>query len=131
MSKRPYPTGRDGFVLMTPELFVPDIASDRENNHHAYFSCRRLSQFLILQTLRDLATYQEVLPTTEHTWIHSNYMEPQLPSVDLIRERIFNAYDGGELLRYGSANLPVYQPLGTERIQAIEYEFKHIRRLVL
>jgi hypothetical protein len=118
-----------GNVFVPPsELILPVSQLDLEdeyslNNHHLAFTRRQMSRLAITQTFRDLDRNQIVLPKDVHSDLHKVYGPPKLPSLYEVMDAIDDAFHAGEMLRYGSANNPTYQPITPELMSALGFEY--------
>ena len=97
-----WPT-RNGISLPTAEVGLPDSGLDPTkpesfNNHHYEWTARKMGQFLITQTLRDLEGLQEDIPRDLHLWLHQNYEPPKFPTIKQALARVVMGYQTGEML---------------------------------
>lgn len=126
---REYPTV-NGFPVHPYELELPPSRFNENrqydfNNHHLCYTARRMGQFVLTQTWRDLDENQLVLPKDTHAVLHDRYDPPrELPGILDLVNHLDEAYDAGKLLRYGSANNPTYKTITPElrSLYLAEYE---------
>jgi len=126
-----YPT-RNGVAISPYELsFSPsrlDLSNEYNFNlHHAEFTRREFGRFALLDTFRSLSSNQYILPIDTHAELHRLYNPPDLPTPEQAMDRIQQAVDSGEPLRYGSALHPEYRPIGKEILRLINREYLELR----
>lgn len=95
-------------------------------NHHYAFTAGMMGRLGITQTFRDLAANQEVLPREGHNWLHQNFSPPVMPNLTSIMERLDNALDAQELLRYGTAHLSRFIHMDRDIWAACDQEYNQI-----
>lgn len=96
-----YPT-REGIAIPIRELDLPvcrESERSKQNNHHLEFTRRRMGQFLITQTLRDLLDLQEVMPVVTHNILHDRYQPPEFPTIEQAMTRLDDAFYNQETLK--------------------------------
>lgn len=129
-----YPT-REGISIPITELELPPSELDLSiphnfNNHHHEWTRRRMGDFAITQTLRDLERHQSVMPRDVHDWLHRAYDPPVFPTVEQAMREVMDAYDNNELLK---VYLPeegryVFHPISSIHIKTLEAEYNALRR---
>ncbi|HWT40290.1 MAG TPA: hypothetical protein VN081_03390 [Dongiaceae bacterium] len=94
MIQVPYPTGERNFVVSPLELNFPSSTEpERKNNHHLYWTYKRMGEFLITRTFRDLIHNQLEMPVDTHSALHQRYSPPEkLPSLADMIEQIEMAH---------------------------------------
>jgi len=127
-----YPT-REGRPVPMSELELPEsrLNLDRRhnvNNHHLFHAERRrhISEFIILQTMKDLDTLQDQIGVDVHNYTHATYDPPALPTPQEALVIVYEAFEAGELLRTGSAYNPVYKQMTTALMEDIEEEYRMV-----
>lgn len=103
----------EGFPVSVNELRLPESTlnphiQDNYNNHHFHFTARAFGRSVLYQTLRNLDANQLVIPKDVHAVYHALYTPPPMPSPLAAMDRVDEAYQKGEMLRYGSALNPRY-----------------------
>lgn len=126
----PYPM-RGAIFIPIHQLDIPATAfrhsgERTQTNHHYLFTANMAARFIITQTFRDLAANQEVLPRAGHNWLHNNFYPPKLPNLGVIMERLDNALDAHEMLRYGTAHLPQLAPMTQDLWTMCDQEYSQI-----
>lgn len=106
----------EGFAICPTELILPESRLDLSNeysynNHHRMWTARKFGRSALFQTLRDLESSQVILPKDVHAAYHKRYSPPPMPTPLKALDRIQDAYDRNERLRYGSAREPEYTPI--------------------
>ena len=119
---------RDGWPVHPRELELPHTTLDPGkiesfNNHHRFWTRKNMGRLVTTQTLRDLEDSQTILPKDTHAIYHALYTPPPLPSMSDMMERLQDAYDAEELLRYGSAREPQYKVFGHELWELVKKEY--------
>lgn len=100
MLQVPYPVGERNFVVPPSELELPEGNPNNQNNHHLYWPYKKLGQFLLTRTFRDLSFNQQLMPVTTHAALHQRYGPPEkLPSLEDMVEVIEAAQGLGEKLK--------------------------------
>lgn len=128
----PYPMRKHGAVFVpVHELNIPSESfrwrgEGNINNHHYAFTRQFCGRLAITQTFRDLDANQERLPKTGHQWLHSNFAPPIIPNLTAIMERLDQALDGGEKLRYGTAHEFRLEQMSPQIWQACQDEYNQI-----
>ena len=125
--ERPYPT-RSGLIVPPQELDLPESElnpRDKHNreNHHGWFTKRKLAKTAIGLTLRELSYNQFVLLSDTHAALHRLYAPPELPTIYEAMEQVMDAYDTHAKLKRGSANNPIYFEISEGRMQRIIDEY--------
>ncbi len=121
-----YPT-RHGLAVHTAELGLqPDCAVNERNinNHHLQFTKCEYMGSIILVALRSLDERQDILPVAVHDYLHTIYEPPVKPTLVQAMNRLQQAHDSDELLKFGSARHPKFEDFtdGLWRQILAEYE---------
>jgi hypothetical protein len=121
-----HPT-RHGLAVHTAELGMnPDFPVNERilSNHHLQHSKCSYVGSIILESIRSLDERQEVLPLAIHNYYHSLYEPPVRPTLVQAMNRLQEARDKDELLKFGSARHPKFEYLtdGLWRQILSEYE---------
>ena len=129
--ERPYPT-RNGLIVPPQELELPETRLNPKNrrnreNHHGWFTKRRLSRTAIGLTLRELSYNQFVLMIDVHAELHHRYAPPEMPTIDQAMEQVMEAYETNAKLKRGSANNPYYFQISDGRMERIIDEYNNDR----
>jgi len=129
--ERPYPT-RNGIIVPPQELDLPESElnpRDKHNreNHHGWYTRRKLAKTAIGLTLREISYNQFILLIDTHAALHRLYAPPELPTIDEAMEQVMDAYDAHAKLKRGSANNPVYFEISEGRMQRIIEEYNNDR----
>lgn len=125
---REYPNV-NGFPVSPGELELPPTMlnperQDSYNNHHLCWTARRMGEFVITQTWRDLAKNQAILPKDIHAVLHDRYEPPKhLPDLTDLMDEIDACYQSQSLLRYGSAANPTYNVISEAKYRLIQQEY--------
>ena len=127
--ERPYQT-RNGLIVPPQELELPETRLNPENrrnreNHHGWFTKRRLSHTAIGLTLRELSYNQFVLMSDVHAELHHRYAPPEMPTIDQAMEQVMEAYETNAKLKRGSANNPYYFQISDGRMERIIEEYNN------
>lgn len=132
MYERPCPTGSlnkaiSPFELDLPPSRLPDTPENK-NNHHLYWEYKKLGQFLVPRTFRDLAHNQVVLMRDYHTSLHKRFGPPPLPSFGTMMEEIEIAYEMDEPIHYQEDRQGPYitRLIGAQTMQNIYHEYNKI-----
>ena len=129
---REYPTFGNGVPIPFHELGLPQsnldlTRQDSFNNHHWCFTAREFGRLAITQTFRDLAAFQSVEPKDTHMLAHYLFDQPKkkpelITMMDIIDQQ--RAVNG--LLRYGSANHPIYKGIDDELWHTLNMEYNYL-----
>lgn len=130
-----YPVGSDGLAINPAELPVPPSEFDlsnrhANNNHHLQYQRSMYLGSFVLGTVRDLEASQVPLGIDQHNWLHHTFTPPQPPTLDQAMNRLQDAYDAKERLRYGSLYHPTYRLISPPLWRHIKAEHQRYRRLV-
>lgn len=132
MIQVPYPTGERNFIVPLESLALPESSDpERVNNHHHYWSYRRMGEFLISRTFRDMETHQSELPVDVHNWIHATYDQPaKLPSYEDMLDIIeYGAYSGERLkVQEGRRGPYFYQQISEIALKQCHQEYNRFNR---
>lgn len=101
MIQVPHPIGERNFIVPVAELGLPPSRNpENQNNHHRYFTYKKMGALLIPRTFRDLERHQTLMPVDTHTILHQQYGPPsRLPSLGDMVDTIEEARDNGENLK--------------------------------
>jgi len=121
----------NGFPVSPYELELPSSALDTTrqeswNNHHACFTARKMGEFVMTQTWRDLNSNQYQMPKDIHAILHDRYTPPPLPDITDIMDEIDEAYTRQDPLRYGSANYPAFRVITPTLWRTITNEYTEL-----
>lgn len=127
---REYPN-INGIPVSPHELELPrsTLELDRQgefNNHHGLWTAKNMGRFVLSSTMRNLQEFQYVLPRDTHAIIHDRYEPAPMPSPLTMMDYLDDAYEQGQLLRYGSALNPAYAPLGRDLMRVLRAEYDHL-----
>lgn len=122
----------DGFPLHMDELRLPPSELDPEdpfsrNNNHMHWYKRRYLGSLLFKTLMNLDRSQEQVPIDTHVIYHQTYSPAPLPRPHRAMQVIDDEYHSGGMLRYGSANNPIYEPITQELYRQVVSEYEALR----
>ena len=95
--------------LQLPESKLNPEVQNNFNNHHRLFTERDFGRHVISLTCRNLNYYQEVMPKDLHMILHDRYEPAPMPDMVDMMDRLDEAFQNRELLRYGSALHPIYR----------------------
>lgn len=126
-----YPT-RNGFPVAPDELNLAPSRLNPNNkanydNHHGMWTARQMGKLVMSKTCRNLDSLQWQMLMDQHAHLHVQYRPAPLPTLDQMMDRIYDAYDNGEELRFGSANKPKYRPIDLHTIMRINEEYSELR----
>jgi len=129
--EKPWPS-RHGIALRIEELHLPESRLDLSNpnninNHHYGHARRWFSRLAILQTFRDLDREQQQIPIDTHVLGHKLFSPPMMPTPEQALSNVMDAYEQDELLRYGSARNPKYEPITSHLIDQLVHEYNGLR----
>ena len=127
--ERPYPT-RNGLIVPPQELDFPEselnpLNKHNRENHHGWFTRRKLAKTAIGLTLREISYNQFTMMSDTHSLLHRLYAPPELPTIDEAMEQVMDAYDSHTKLKRGSANNPTYFEISDGRMQRIIEEYNN------
>jgi hypothetical protein len=122
----------NGFPVSPHELSLPRSVLDPTkqenwNNHHICWTARRMGQFAITQTWRDLAPNQFPLLKDTHAVYHAIYEPSPLPDITDVMDVLYDAYQDQTPLRYGSAALPRYNVITPELWDTLSAEYSRLK----
>lgn len=128
---REYPT-IGGIPVDPKELNLPASRLDLDyqgnfNNHHWNFTKRQFGALAIAQTFRNLDRFQTVLPRDTHQELHRRF-EPvkHLPDLVTMLDVIDEERQNNGLIKLGSANNPIYQPISPELFHDLMLEYNEV-----
>lgn len=118
----------NGFYVSPQELELPPTMLDPTkpeswNNHHFYHYARTFGQFVMTQTLRDLNSGQFQMPKDIHAIYHDRYSPAPKPALVDMMDKLDEAFQTQEPLRYGSANNPTYSLITPPLMRIINQEY--------
>lgn len=120
-----------GWPVDPIELELPHTSLEPDyqanfNNHHMLFTARAFGRHAISLACRNLAVYQTVLPRDVHAILHDRYDPAPMPDLLSMMDRLDEAYQKNELLRFGSALHPTYKVLDTEMWRDLNDEYNKL-----
>ena len=128
-----WPT-REGISVPVTEIELPKshLNPDKEgnfNNHHNEWTRKRMGEFAITRTLRDLSRHQFVIPKDTHDYIHRNFGAPEFPTIEQAMKEVMDAYDDMEDMRVYLIDQKRYVdvPLGFHQIRECRDEYDRLK----
>ena len=128
-----WPT-REGISVPVTETELPESRLNLEkegnfNNHHNEWTRKRMGEFVITRTLRDLSRHQFVIPKDTHDYIHRNFDPPEFPTIEQAMKEVMDAYDDMEDMRVYLIDQKRYVdvPLGFQQIRECRDEYDRLR----
>lgn len=121
----------NGWPVPPHELQLPESMLDPEvqanfNNHHLLHSRRAFGRHAISQACRDLNAYQYTMSRDLHQVLHDRYDPAPMPANYDMMDRLDEAFQGRELLRYGSALHPIYRVIDMRMWRMLQQEYNNL-----
>lgn len=123
----------NGFPVPITELELPETMLDpskREswNNHHRHFYARIMARLTMTQLLRDLDANQDPTPRDIHNIYHDRYTPPPVPALVDVMDRLDEARQKQEPLRYGTISFPTFQLISDDQWADAQNEYNLLNR---
>lgn len=116
------------------ELGLPESNLDLElpqnfNNHHNAWTRRRMGEFAITQTFRDLARHQFLMPRDTHANLHLMFDPPKFPTLEQAMGEVMEAYEAKEMMKVFLFDRMeyVYHPISNIHIRTLEAEYNSLK----
>lgn len=127
---REYPN-INGWPVSPHELELPESNLDPEkqasfNNHHSCWTERAYGRTALSLMVRNLNAFQDVLPRDIHGIIHDRYDPAPLPHPVEMMDRIDEAMQRRELLRFGSALHPIYRVIDMRMYREAQQSYNQL-----
>lgn len=114
------------FDLELPESSLNPEVQNNYNNHHSCWTERAFGRNALSLTMRNLSAYQNVLPKDTHSIIHDRYEPAPMPHIVDIMDRVDEAFQNRELLRYGSALHPIYRVIDMRMYRSLQQTYNQL-----
>ena len=114
------------YDLQLPESDLNPEVQANFNNHHALHSRRAFGAHAIAQTCRDLNAYQFPMARDLHGILHDRYDPAPMPDIVDMMDRVDEAFQNRELLRYGSALHPIYRVIDMRMYRSIQQTYNQL-----
>lgn len=128
-----YPT-REGISIHPHEISLPDSHLNLNiarnfNNHHHEWTRKKMGQFALTRTLRDLSRHQSLIPRDVHQWLHDRYEPPVFPTPAQAMHEVMNAYANHERLRVYDERDQQYYEFGIPEklIKQLHHEYAKLK----
>ena len=109
-----------------PESSLNPEVQNNFNNHHSMWTERAFSIHSLSLVVRNLNAYQNVLPKDIHSIIHDRYDPAPMPDIVDMMDRVDEAFQNRELLRYGSALHPIYRVIDMRMYRSIQQTYNQL-----
>lgn len=131
---REYPT-RNGIPIDPYEIGLGVEVmgyTERVTNHHNAWPARvyeRMggSGLLLMELFRDCDGNQKVMWASAHNQgkqsLHALYEPPRPPTIEQAMDFVVGEYEGGRMLKYGTARLPEYKKITPRMMKVVTREY--------
>lgn len=109
-----------------PESSLNPEVQNNFNNHHSCWTERAFGRHALSLTIRNLNAYQNVLPKDIHSILHDRYEPAPMPDIVDMMDRIDEAFQNRELLRYGSALHPIYRVIDMKMYRSLQQTYNQL-----
>lgn len=123
----------NGFPIPMGQLNLPESMLDpskREswNNHHHHYYARMMARLTMTQLMRDLNGSQTPMLKDVHNIYHDRYSPPPIPDLVDVMDRLDEARQTQEPLRYGTISFPRYALITDDQWSEAQNEYNLLNR---